>query len=60
LLSGAIYADKGYCVAPAKKVAAQKCCHLRAIKKNNMQGKNKDQDRWFSSLRAPYERVFKN
>ena len=56
--SGAIYADKGYCTAPAKKAAAKKDCHLRAIKKNNMHGKNKDQDRWFSGLRSPYERVF--
>tara|TARA_Y100001934_G_C12214539_1_gene707758 strand:+ start:92 stop:871 length:780 start_codon:yes stop_codon:yes gene_type:complete len=31
--SGAIYADKGYCTAPAKKAAAKKDCHLRAIKK---------------------------
>ena len=56
--SGAIYADKGYCTDPAKKAAAKKDCHLRAIKKNNMHGKNKDQDRWFSGLRSPYERVF--
>ena len=31
---------------------------MRAIKKNNMTGKNKDQDRWFTHLRSPYERVF--
>jgi transposase, IS5 family len=55
---GAIYADKGYCVAPAKKIAARKGCHLAAIKKNNMKGKNLDQDRWYSKIRAPYERVF--
>lgn len=55
---GAIYADKGYCTEPAKQVAAKKSCHLAAIKKNNMKGKNKDQDRWYSSIRAPYERVF--
>ena len=30
---GAIYADKGYCVAPAKLIAARKGCHLAAIKK---------------------------
>lgn len=55
---GALYADKSYCVEPAKRTAAKKACHLRAIKKNNMYGKNKDQDRWFTYLRAPYERVF--
>jgi IS5 family transposase len=55
---GAIYADKGYCVKPAKQAAARKGCHLAAIKKNNMKDKNADQDRWYSKIRAPYERVF--
>jgi len=55
---GAIYADKGYCTKNAKQAASRKNCHLAAIKKNNMKGKNKDQDRWYSSIRAPYERVF--
>lgn len=56
--SGAIYADKGYCTKHAMKVAQKRSCHLRAIKKNNMKGKNKAQDRWFSGIRSPYERVF--
>jgi len=55
---GAIYADKGYCIAPAKRHAAKKRCHLAAIKKNNMKGKNKRLDYWYSQLRSPYERVF--
>lgn len=55
---GAIYGDKGYCTKPAKQVAARKGCHLAAIKKNNMKDKNADQDRWYSKMRAPYERVF--
>jgi IS5 family transposase len=55
---GAIYADKAYCTKPAKHQAARKGCHLAAIKKNNMKDKNKDQDRWYSSIRSPYERVF--
>lgn len=55
---GAIYADKGYCTNPAKHAAARKKCHLAAIKKNNMKDKNADQDRWYSKIRAPYERVF--
>lgn len=55
---GAIYADKGYCTKPAKQAAARKDCHLAAIKKNNMKDKNADQDRWYSKIRAPYERVF--
>ena len=55
---GAVYADKGYCDKHARKAAAKKGAHLRAIKKNNMKGKNKDLDRWISGIRSPYERVF--
>ncbi len=57
LSQGAIYADKGYCVKPAKQAAAHKGCHLAAIKNNNMKDKNADQDRGYSKMRAPYERV---
>lgn len=56
--SGAVYADKGYCVNPSINAAKAKNVHLRAIKKNNMSGKNKDLDRWVSGIRSPYERVF--
>lgn len=55
---GAVYADKGYCVNPAKKTLKRKACHNATIKKNNMKGKNKDKDRWLSGIRSPYERVF--
>lgn len=55
---GAIYADKAYCILYARKAAAKRQCHLAAIKKNNMKDKNKDKDRWYSGIRAPYERVF--
>lgn len=55
---GAIFADKAYCVKPARDAAARRGCHLAAIKKNNMKGKNRDLDRWYSKMRSPYERVF--
>lgn len=55
---GAIHADKAYCIEPAVSIAKANNCHLAAIKKNNMKNKNKDQDRWYSKIRAPYERVF--
>ena len=55
---GAVYADKGYCTKHAKRSATKRECHLAAIKKNNMLGKNKDKDRWISGIRSPYERVF--
>jgi IS5 family transposase len=55
---GAVYAEKGYCTAPARQAAAQRRCHLAAIHRNNMKTKNRDRDRWYTHLRAPYERVF--
>ena len=55
---GATYLDKGYCVGPAPRIAKAKGLHFAAIKKRNMKNKNKDLDRWYSALRAPYERVF--
>lgn len=55
---GAVYADKGYCISPAVNEAKRRGCDLRAIKKNNMEGKNKDLDRWLTCIRSPYERVF--
>ena len=55
---GAVYADKGYCVAPARIAAARKGVHLCAIKKNNMKEKNFDLDRYYTFIRSPFERVF--
>lgn len=55
---GAVYADKGYCTKPAKQFAQAKGVHLAAVKKNNMGGKNYDQDKYYTKLRSPYERVF--
>ena len=56
--SGAVYADKGYCTAPARQAASAKGVHLAAVKKNNMLDKNFDLDKYYTKLRAPYERVF--
>jgi IS5 family transposase len=55
---GACFLDKGYCINLAPKIADKKGVHLAVIKKNNMNNKNKDQDRWYSGIRSPYERVF--
>jgi IS5 family transposase len=55
---GAIYADKGYCDKNAKAAIAKRNLHLAAVKKNNMIGKNKDLDKFYTKLRSPYERVF--
>lgn len=56
--SGAVYADKGYCTKPAQIAAKAKSVHLAAPKKNNMKGKDFDLDRYYTKLRAPFERVF--
>ncbi len=56
--SGAVYADKGYCIKPCKIIAKRKGLHLAAIKNNNMKDKNKDKDKWYSKIRSPYERIF--
>jgi len=56
--SGAVYMDKGYCTSDAAEILKFNGCHNASIKKNNMKGKNKDLDRWYSHIRAPYERVF--
>lgn len=37
---------------------ARRGCHDGCIKRNNMQGKDRDKGRWVSSIRAPFERVF--
>jgi len=55
---GSCVCSSAYCTEPAKHHAAKRHCHLAAIKKNNMKGKDKDKDRWYSGIRAPYERVF--
>ena len=56
--SGAIYADKGYCITPCQNEAKKRGLHLAAIKNNNMKTKNKDLDRYYSSTRSPFEHVF--
>lgn len=56
--NGAVYADKGYCTSTCQTVAKRKGLHLAAIKNNNMKSKNKDKDKWYTKIRAPYERVF--
>jgi transposase, IS5 family len=55
---GAVYADKGYCTAPARIAAAVKRVHLCVVKKNNMKGKNFDLDRYYRKISSPFERVF--
>lgn len=55
---GAVYGDKGYCTTKSVTDIKSKGCHAAPIKKNNMKGKNRDLDKWYSQIRFPYERVF--
>ena len=55
---GSIFGDKGYCTSDAVQIIESRGCYNSTIKKNNMQGKNKDLDKWRTQMRFPYERVF--
>jgi transposase, IS5 family len=55
---GMVFGDKAYCLKPAQIAMQKNGCHSGAILKNNMIGKNKDLDRWISSVRAPFEGIF--
>lgn len=56
--SGAVFGDKGYCTKDSTDAIKKKGLHDCTIKKNNMEGKNREKDRWISQMRSPYERVF--
>jgi len=55
---GAVVADKIYSDGAAAKEVKARGLHSMAIKKNNSKSKNRDKDRFISSLRMPYEGVF--
>jgi transposase, IS5 family len=50
---GAVYADKGYCIEPARIAAARKGVHLCEIQNNNMRNKNLDLDLYYYSIKPP-------
>lgn len=53
-----VFGDKSYCLKPAQIAMAIRGAVSGAILKHNMIGKNKDFDRWRSSVRAPFEGIF--
>ncbi|MCP4049422.1 MAG: transposase [bacterium] len=53
-----IFADKAYCLKKAQDAMRKRKANSAAILKHNMNGKNKDLDRWRSSVRAPFEGLF--
>ena len=52
------FGDKAYCLSKAQDAMKKRGAHTAAILKDNMIGKNKDLDRWRSSIRAPFEGIF--
>ena len=54
--AGAVLADKGY--VGAIKDMLNKGIHPMVILRNNMNEKNRDKDRWITTLRSPYEGTF--
>ena len=55
---GAVVADKIYSDGEAQRELKRRGLHSMAIQKNNAKGKDRDKDRFFSSLRMPFEGVF--
>ena len=55
---GMVFGDKAYCVEEAQATLSAKGCHSGVILKKNMKGKDRDKDRWLSSVRMPFEGVF--
>jgi len=53
-----VFGDKSYCLKPAQIAMKIRGAVSAAILTHNMIGKNKDLDRWRSSVRAPFEGVF--
>jgi transposase, IS5 family len=53
-----VFGDKAYCLSKAQLAMQKRGANSAAILKHNMKGKNKDLDRWRSSIRAPFEGLF--
>ena len=53
-----VFGDKSYCLKLAQVAMKMRGAVSGAILKHNMIGKNKDLDRWRSSVRAPFEGIF--
>jgi len=55
---GMVFMDKGYDSEEVAKTLRKKKCANATIQKNNRKNKNKDLDRWRSSIRMPFEGTF--
>jgi transposase, IS5 family len=55
---GAVFCDKLYDTRKTDAIVKGKGCHAATIRKNTNKTKNRDLDRWRSSVRMPFEGVF--
>jgi len=55
---GMLFADKAYDTNAIRDLLRDKNIHSGIIKKNNRKDKDRDKDRWLTSLRMPYEGIF--
>jgi IS5 family transposase len=56
--TGMVFADKAYDTNEFQATLVAKGLHSGVIKKNNRKDKNRDKDRWVSSMRMPFEGLF--
>lgn len=56
--SGMVFLDKGYEAKNVEENILKNGCAPAAIKKNNRKDKNRDLDRWRTSVRMPFENTF--
>jgi len=53
-----VFLDKLYDTKSTDKILLANGCSIATIRKNNNQNKNRDLDRWRSTIRMPFEGVF--
>lgn len=56
--SGMVFGDKAYGVGESAREMRRRGLHSGAILKDSMRGKDRDKDRWLTSVRMPYEGTF--
>jgi IS5 family transposase len=55
---GMVFGDKAFGVGDSAREMKRRGVHSGAILKNDMKKKNRDKDRWLTSVRMPYEGTF--
>lgn len=55
---GMVFSDKLFDCKENNNTLKANNCHAGTIRKNNNRGKNKDLDRWLSTVRMPFESAF--